>query len=74
MNYIAWIWHNRSNFVFVPQGNTLMSGTIRYNMQLAKPDEIIVRLTGLEPAHRRYQILSLARLPIPPQALGLIDN
>ena len=41
MNYIAWIWHNRSNFVFVPQGNTLMSGTIRYNMQLAKPDEII---------------------------------
>ena len=53
MNYIAWIWHNRSNFVFVPQGNTLMSGTIRYNMQLAKPDEIIVRLTGLEPAHRK---------------------
>ena len=28
----------------------------------------LVRLTGLEPAHRRYQILSLARLPIPPQA------
>lgn len=28
----------RSNFVFVPQGNTLMSGTIRYNLQLAKPD------------------------------------
>lgn len=23
---------------FVPQGNTLMSGTIRYNLQLAKPD------------------------------------
>jgi ABC-type multidrug transport system fused ATPase/permease subunit len=30
--------HTRSNFVFVPQGNTLMSGTIRYNLQLAKPD------------------------------------
>ena len=29
---------SRSNFVFVPQGNTLMSGTIRYNLQLAKPD------------------------------------
>ena len=28
----------RSNFVFVPQGNTLMSGSIRYNLQLAKPD------------------------------------
>lgn len=28
----------RTNFVFVPQGNTLMSGTIRYNLQLAKPD------------------------------------
>lgn len=28
----------RSDFVFVPQGNTLMSGTIRYNLQLAKPD------------------------------------
>ena len=28
----------RRNFVFVPQGNTLMSGTVRYNLQLAKPD------------------------------------
>lgn len=28
----------RGNFVFVPQGNTLMSGTIRYNLQLAKPN------------------------------------
>lgn len=27
----------RNNFVFVPQGNTLMSGTIRYNLLLAKP-------------------------------------
>ena len=26
------------NFVFVPQGNTLMSGSIRYNLQLAKPN------------------------------------
>ena len=30
--------NTRSHFVFVPQGNTLMSGTIRYNLQLAKPD------------------------------------
>jgi len=30
--------HSRTNFVFVPQGNTLMSGTIRYNLLLAKPD------------------------------------
>ena len=26
------------NLCFVPQGNTLMSGTIRYNLHLAKPD------------------------------------
>lgn len=28
----------RPNFVFVPQGNTLMSGSIRYNLQLANPN------------------------------------
>ncbi len=28
----------RSNFVYVPQGNTLMNGSIRYNLLLAKPD------------------------------------
>lgn len=28
----------RKHFVFVPQGNTLLSGSIRYNLQLAKPD------------------------------------
>lgn len=28
----------RRHFVFVPQGNTLMSGSIRYNLQLAKPE------------------------------------
>ncbi len=28
----------RQHFVFVPQGNTLMSGTVRYNLQLAKPE------------------------------------
>ncbi len=27
----------RSNFVYVPQGNTLMSGTVRENLLLAKP-------------------------------------
>ena len=27
----------RDNFVFVPQGNTLMSGSIRFNLLLAKP-------------------------------------
>ena len=26
----------------------------------------LVRITGVEPARRRHQILSLARLPIPP--------
>lgn len=30
--------HTRANFVFVPQGNTLMSGTVRYNLLLAKPE------------------------------------
>ena len=28
----------RSNFVYVPQGNTLMNGSVRYNLQLAKTD------------------------------------
>ena len=28
----------RRHFVYVPQGNTLMSGSIRYNLLLAKPD------------------------------------
>ena len=28
----------RACFVFVPQGNTLMSGTVRYNLQLARPE------------------------------------
>ena len=28
----------RENFVFVPQGDSLLSGTIRFNLQLAKPD------------------------------------
>lgn len=30
--------NTRDYFSFVPQGNTLMSGTIRYNLQIAKPD------------------------------------
>ncbi len=34
----------RPHFVFVPQGNTLMSGTIRYNLLLAKPDATDVEL------------------------------
>lgn len=28
----------RKDFVYVPQGNTLMSGTIRHNLQFANPD------------------------------------
>ena len=32
-------------------------------------DFLTVRMTGLEPARHKHQILSLARLPIPPQAL-----
>ncbi len=28
----------RTDFVFVPQGNTLMSGTVRFNLQLARPN------------------------------------
>ena len=29
---------HRCNFVYVPQGNTLLSGSIRHNLQLADPD------------------------------------
>ena len=30
--------HTRKHFVFVPQGNTLMSGSVRYILQLARPE------------------------------------
>ena len=40
----------RSNFVYVPQGNTLMNGSVRYNLQLAKPDATD------EEMHRALQI------------------
>ena len=30
---------------------------------------LLVRITGVEPARRGHQILSLARLPIPPLSL-----
>ena len=30
--------HTRKHFVFVPEGNTLMSGSVRYNLQLARPE------------------------------------
>ena len=33
-----------------------------------------MRMTGLEPARRRHQILSLARLPIPPYPLILPEG
>ena len=38
------------------------SVALRYSVDIK-----MVRATGLEPAHRRYQILSLARLPVPPR-------
>ena len=31
-----------------------------------------MRMTGLEPARRRHQILSLARLPVPPHPHNLL--
>ena len=34
---------------------------------------LVVRAKGLEPSHRRYQILSLARLPIPPRPHMLLS-
>ena len=36
----------RPDFVFVPQGNTLMSGTIRFNLQVAKPEASDQELIG----------------------------
>ena len=36
----------RPDFVFVPQGNTLMSGTIRFNLQVANPDASDQELIG----------------------------
>lgn len=36
----------RCNFVYVPQGNTLMSGTIRDNLRLGKPDATDEEMRG----------------------------
>ena len=36
----------RPDFVFVPQGNTLMSGTIRFNLQVANPEASDQELIG----------------------------
>ena len=36
----------KGNICFVPQGNTLMSGTIRYNLLLAKPDATEADMTN----------------------------
>ena len=38
MRYNKGTTATRGEFVFVPQGNTLMSGTVRFNLQLACPD------------------------------------
>ena len=38
----------RKEFVYVPQGNTLMSGTIRHNLQMARP--------GVEDAELRHAL------------------
>ena len=38
--------NTRPDFVFVPQGNTLMSGTIRFNLQVANPEASDQELIG----------------------------
>lgn len=39
--------HTRSNFVYVPQGNSLFSGTIRDNLLIGDPDADDARLTDV---------------------------
>ena len=49
----------RQHFVFVPQGNTLMSGTVRYNLQLARPeatDEELRQVLHVAMANFVYQL------------------
>ena len=38
-----------------------------------RKDKTFMRMTGLEPARRGHQILSLARLPIPPHPQNVLS-
>lgn len=50
----------RCNFIYVPQGNNLISGSIRYNLQLGKPeasDEEMIRALWISAAEFVYSQL-----------------
>ena len=67
----------RDFFVFVPQGNTLMSGTIRYNLQLARPeatDEELQQVLHIAMADFVYDLPEGIDTPIGERAGGLSEG
>ena len=69
--------NTRSNFVFVPQGNTLMSGTVRYNLQLARPeatDEELRQVLHVAMADFVYQLPQGIDTQLGERGIGLSEG
>ena len=67
----------RPNFVFVPQGNTLMSGTVRYNLQLARPevtDEELREALHTAMADFVYDLPNGVDTPLGERGIGLSEG
>ncbi len=69
--------NTRANFVFVPQGNTLMSGTVRYNLQLARPevtDDELRQVLHVAMADFVYQLPQGIDTPLGERGIGLSEG
>ena len=67
----------RERFVFVPQGNTLMSGTVRYNLQLARPeatDDELRHVLHIAMADFVYDLPDGLDTPLGERGIGLSEG
>jgi len=67
----------RPNLVFVPQGNTLMSGTVRYNLQLARPeatDDEMRHVLHIAMADFVYELPQGIDTPLGERGIGLSEG
>ncbi len=67
----------RGNFVFVPQGNTLMSGSVRYNLLLACPeakDDDLRRVLHVAMADFVYDLPRGIDTPLGERGIGLSEG
>lgn len=67
----------RCHFVFVPQGNTLMSGSVRYNLQLARPeatDDELRKVLHVAMADFVYQLPEGLDTPLGERGIGLSEG